>query len=199
MISREKLKILTPLQKLPKNVWDLGKLIVAKALKMCRKSNKSPNLVTLFTWHIILPLILIDKIIHLTWFCIWFTLKFEEIFVHEMSINRFCFFSTSFLWPPFSVTWWLEHLSTFGHLQQWKLAQKCHKMCQSRLSILPNKKSTVKLAKETCNFNQSGEISPNLVTLPPLHALAPLGSDFTCCKNRLKLVKCTNSIGHGAL
>ena len=29
MISLEKLKILTPLQKLPKNVLDLGKLIVA--------------------------------------------------------------------------------------------------------------------------------------------------------------------------
>ena len=29
MISPEKLKILTPLQKLPKNVGDLGKLIVA--------------------------------------------------------------------------------------------------------------------------------------------------------------------------
>ena len=33
MISLEKLRILTPLQKLPKNVRDLGKLIVAKALK----------------------------------------------------------------------------------------------------------------------------------------------------------------------
>ena len=31
MISLEKLKILTPLQKLPKNVGDLGKLIVAKS------------------------------------------------------------------------------------------------------------------------------------------------------------------------
>ena len=30
MISLEKLKIFTPLQKLPKNVGDLGKLIVAK-------------------------------------------------------------------------------------------------------------------------------------------------------------------------
>ena len=29
MISLEKLKILTPLQKLPKNVGDLGKIIVA--------------------------------------------------------------------------------------------------------------------------------------------------------------------------
>ena len=33
MISLEKLKILTPLQKLPKNVGDLGKLIVAKGFK----------------------------------------------------------------------------------------------------------------------------------------------------------------------
>ena len=30
MISLEKLKILAPLQKLPKNVGDLGKIIVAK-------------------------------------------------------------------------------------------------------------------------------------------------------------------------
>ena len=49
MISLEKLKILTPLKKLPKNVGDLGKLIVTKALKCCPKSNKSPNLVTLIT------------------------------------------------------------------------------------------------------------------------------------------------------
>ena len=47
MISLEKLKKLTSLQKLSKNVGDLGKLIVAKALKSCPKSNKSPNLVTL--------------------------------------------------------------------------------------------------------------------------------------------------------
>ena len=38
---------MTPLQKLPKNLGDLGKLIVAKSLKTCQKSNKSPNLVTL--------------------------------------------------------------------------------------------------------------------------------------------------------
>ena len=31
----EKLKILTPLQKLPKNVGDLGKLIVAKGFESC--------------------------------------------------------------------------------------------------------------------------------------------------------------------
>ena len=33
MISLEKLKILAPLQKLPKNVGDLGKLIVVKGFK----------------------------------------------------------------------------------------------------------------------------------------------------------------------
>ena len=39
MISLEKLKILTPLQKLPKNVGDLGKIIVAKGFENCPKSN----------------------------------------------------------------------------------------------------------------------------------------------------------------
>ena len=38
---------LTPLQKLPKNVGDLGKLIVARGFKKLPKSNKLPNLVTL--------------------------------------------------------------------------------------------------------------------------------------------------------
>ena len=37
MISLEKWKILTPLQKLPKNVGDLGKLIVAKGFKKLPK------------------------------------------------------------------------------------------------------------------------------------------------------------------
>ena len=39
--------ILTPLQKLTKNVEDLGKLIVAKGIKKLPKVKKSPNLVTL--------------------------------------------------------------------------------------------------------------------------------------------------------
>ena len=37
MISQAKLKILTPLQKLPKNVKDLGKLIVAKGFEKLPK------------------------------------------------------------------------------------------------------------------------------------------------------------------
>ena len=37
MISLEKLKILTPLQKMPKNVGNLGKLIVAKGFQQLPK------------------------------------------------------------------------------------------------------------------------------------------------------------------
>ena len=37
MISLEKLKILTPLQKLPKNLGDLGKLIVTTGFKKLPK------------------------------------------------------------------------------------------------------------------------------------------------------------------
>ena len=47
MISQEKLTTLTHLQKLPKNVRDLDKLIVSKGFKKLPKVKKSPNLVTL--------------------------------------------------------------------------------------------------------------------------------------------------------
>jgi len=40
MISLEKWKILTPFQKLPKNVGDLGKLIVAKGFEKIPKVQK---------------------------------------------------------------------------------------------------------------------------------------------------------------
>ena len=46
-ISLEKWYILIPLQKMPQNVRDLGKLIVAKGLKKLPKVQKLPNLVTL--------------------------------------------------------------------------------------------------------------------------------------------------------
>ena len=42
--------ILAPLQKLPKNVGDLGKLIVAKSFRKLPKVQKSPNPVTLHVW-----------------------------------------------------------------------------------------------------------------------------------------------------
>ena len=40
MISQEKLQILAPLQKLPKNVQDQGKVIVAKGFKKLPKFQK---------------------------------------------------------------------------------------------------------------------------------------------------------------
>ena len=40
MISLEKWKILTPLQNLPRNIWDLGKLIAAKVFKKLPKVQK---------------------------------------------------------------------------------------------------------------------------------------------------------------
>ena len=43
--------ILTPLQKLPNDVVDLGKFIVATGLNGCTKCKKSPNLVTLGALH----------------------------------------------------------------------------------------------------------------------------------------------------
>ena len=47
MILLENWKFLLTYQKLPRNMSNLGKLIVATALKTCPKCNKSPNLVTL--------------------------------------------------------------------------------------------------------------------------------------------------------
>ena len=43
MISLEKWMILAPLQKVPKNVGDLGKLIVAKGFKKLPKVQKIAN------------------------------------------------------------------------------------------------------------------------------------------------------------
>ena len=47
MISLEKLKILTPLQKLFNNVGNLGKIIVVTGFEWLPKMQKMPNLVTL--------------------------------------------------------------------------------------------------------------------------------------------------------
>ena len=59
MISLEKWMILTPLQKLTKNVGDLGKIIVAKSLNGCPKWKKSPDLAKLVMndlfSHLLLP------------------------------------------------------------------------------------------------------------------------------------------------
>ena len=70
MISLEKLKILTLLQQLLKNVWKL----LPKALKGCPKSNKSPNLVTLIgtsdKGYFEMQLMPVPKIGKTFW-CVW--------------------------------------------------------------------------------------------------------------------------------
>ena len=44
--------ILTPLQKLPSNVGDLGKIIVANSFEWLPKVKKSPNLATLLPTNV---------------------------------------------------------------------------------------------------------------------------------------------------
>ena len=51
MISLEKWMILTPFQKLPNNVGNLDKIIVATGFEWLPKVQKSPNLITLMTTH----------------------------------------------------------------------------------------------------------------------------------------------------
>ena len=53
MISLEKWMILTTLQKLPNNVGNLGKIIVATGFEWLPKVQKSPNLVTLVVLSIL--------------------------------------------------------------------------------------------------------------------------------------------------
>ena len=65
--------ILIPLQKLPKNVVDLGKIIGAKGFKSCPKSNKLPYLVTLhylsYVYAVYVYLDSLDPKLHEL--CIW--------------------------------------------------------------------------------------------------------------------------------
>ena len=46
-VAQKLFRILTPLEKLSKNVGDLGKLIVAAGFEKLPKVLKSPNLITL--------------------------------------------------------------------------------------------------------------------------------------------------------
>ena len=59
MISFEKWMILAPLQKLPMNVGDLGKLIVAKAFKKLPKVQKITNSGHIVKWRKSLKLLML--------------------------------------------------------------------------------------------------------------------------------------------
>ena len=66
------------------------------------------------------------------------------------------------VWPDGKII-----CSIFGHLRQWRKFVAKNTICvyKSRLNILPNNPS--KIAQRLLNCCQSGEISPNLVTLLP--------------------------------
>ena len=51
---------MTPLQKLPKTVGDLSKIIVAKGFKKSPKVQKLPNLVTLVTGNLFVGISYVD-------------------------------------------------------------------------------------------------------------------------------------------
>ena len=57
-----------------------------------------------------------------------------------------------------SVTRWLDYFSIFGHFQQWKLAQNCHKFAKVGSAFC-------QIRNELSKICQSGEILPNLVKL----------------------------------
>ena len=74
-----------------------------------------------------------------------------------------------------SVTRWSAYFSVFGHLQQSKLAQKGHKFANVGSAIYKVKYKPSKICQRFVNFCQSGEISPNLVTLDPTHSVSGPG------------------------
>ena len=61
-----------------------------------------------------------------------------------------------------SVTRWLHYCSIFGHLQQWKLAQKCDKFAKVGSAFCQIRNKASKFFQWLVNFCQSGKISPNL-------------------------------------
>ena len=124
--------ILTPWQKLPKNVVDLDKLILLpKGLKSCPKSNKSPNLVTLLKSIHHLQLSIGDD--GPKWVFSSIEGLYASTWLQQMDHYAIpCIFNTSrshtYLIPRLCaivcrVTRWLDYVFNFGHLQQWKFIQ----------------------------------------------------------------------------
>ena len=83
--------ILTPLQKLPKNVEDLGKLIVAKGLKKLPKVQKSPNLVTLSTGYLQklhVLFLFFRKFFHPIFVCFVISVKYVLRYAHFLAKSK---------------------------------------------------------------------------------------------------------------
>ena len=76
MISLDKLRILTPLQKLLKNVEDLGKIIVTKFFKKLPKVQKIAKSGHTATYIPIVPIVL----------GVFYTIKLPILFIDKWSI-----------------------------------------------------------------------------------------------------------------
>ena len=66
-----------------------------------------------------------------------------------------------------SVTRWFDYVSIFGHLQQWKIAQKCKKFAKVGLLFCQKRNKPPTSSQRLVKLCHSDEISPNLVTLRP--------------------------------
>ena len=64
-----------------------------------------------------------------------------------------------------SVTILYDYFSIFGHLQLWKLAQKCSKFAKLCLAFCQIRNKLSKICQILVYFCQSSKILPNLVTL----------------------------------
>ena len=73
-----------------------------------------------------------------------------------------------FLLDAFSVTRWEKYFSIFGHLHQWKFAQKHKKFAKIGSINSPIQNEGFKNCQGLLKFSQSGDFSPNLVTLDAL-------------------------------
>ena len=104
-ISQEKWMILTPLQKLPKNVEDLGKLIVAKGLKKLPKVQKSPNLVTLSTGYLQklhVLFLFFRKFFHPIFVCFVISVKYVLRYAHFLAKSKHNWYHMRSKWKKFS-------------------------------------------------------------------------------------------------
>ena len=63
----------------------------------------------------------------------------------------------------------VNYFSIFGHMQQWKLAQKCNKFAKVDSTFCQIRNKLSKICQWLANFCQSSKILPNLVVLSMTH------------------------------
>ena len=130
-----------------------------KALKSSPKSNKSLNLVTL----IVLPnSSFIKKPLTVVG---WRLRPNLSRALCDGKLMIILWGTKTFALHVFSVTRLLDYFSTFGHLHQWKFAQKYTKFAKVGSKFFQVVNKPLKNGPRLWIFYQSGKILPNLVTL----------------------------------